>query len=80
MMTIKPKVFKKDRKQRFGKGFSSGELKKAGISLKDALKSGIPVDSKRKTAHEENIEAVKAFLQEKEAALKPKKSKRKSKG
>jgi len=79
MMTTKPKVFKKGGKQRFGKGFSPGELKKAGLSLKDALRLGLPVDSKRKTAHEENIEAVKAFLQEKKAERKPKKSKRKSK-
>ena len=78
-MRIEAKVLKKSGKQRCGKGFSSEELKKAGLSLKDALKLGIPVDSKRKTAHEENIGAVKAFLGEKEAAVKPKKSKGKSK-
>ncbi|MGB9756396.1 MAG: ribosomal protein L13e [Candidatus Bathyarchaeales archaeon] len=62
MMTLKPKVFKKGGKQRYGKGFSREELKKAGISLKKALKLGIPVDFRRKTTHDENIEAVKAFL------------------
>lgn len=79
MMAIKPKVFKKDGKQRFGRGFSLEELKKAGLDPRDALKYGVPVDAKRKTAHEGNIEVVKAFLQEKEAALKPKKTKRKPK-
>jgi ribosomal protein L13E len=35
---------------------------------------GIPVDSKRKTAHEENVEAIKTFLESAKA-----KSKRKGK-
>jgi len=79
MTTVKPKVFKKGGKQRCGKGFSVEELKKAGLSLREALKFGILVDSRRKTAHGENIEAVKAFLQERKAVRKPKKSKGKSK-
>ena len=62
-MTVKPKVFKKGGKQRCGKGFSGEELKKAGLSFKDALRFGIPVDFKRRTAHEENVEAIKAFLE-----------------
>ncbi|NWG11205.1 ribosomal protein L13e [Candidatus Bathyarchaeota archaeon] len=76
MTMLKSKIFKKDGKQRRGKGFSREELKKAGLSLKEALKFGIPVDSRRRTAHKENIEAVNAFLNDKKA--KPK-SKRKSK-
>ncbi|MGB9676392.1 MAG: ribosomal protein L13e [Candidatus Bathyarchaeales archaeon] len=63
MMALKPKVFKKDGKQRLGKGFSREELKKAGISLKDALKLGIPIDARRRTAHQENVEAIKGFLE-----------------
>lgn len=63
MMALKPKVFKKDGKQRLGKGFSREELKKAGINLKDALKLGIPMDSRRRTAHQENVEAIKGFLE-----------------
>jgi ribosomal protein L13E len=63
MMTVRPKVFKKGGKQRYGKGFSGDELKKAGLSFKEALKLGIPIDSKRRTAHEENVEVVKAFLE-----------------
>jgi large subunit ribosomal protein L13e len=63
MMSVKPRVFKKGGKQRGGKGFSKQELKKAGLSFKEALKSGIPVDSKRRTSHEENVEAIKTFLE-----------------
>jgi ribosomal protein L13E len=74
MMTAKPKVFKKGGKERCGKGFSGEELKKAGLSFKEALRMGIPVDSKRKTAHEENVEAIKTFLESAKA-----KSKRKGK-
>ena len=62
MMSAKPKVFKKGGKQRCGKGFSGEELKKAGLSFKDALRLGIPIDSKRRTAHEENVEVIKSFL------------------
>jgi ribosomal protein L13E len=79
LTAIKPKVLKKDGKQRFGRGFSREELKKAESSPKEALRFGLRVDAKRKTAHEENIEAVKAFLQEKKSAAKPKKPRRKPK-
>jgi large subunit ribosomal protein L13e len=71
MITAKPKVFRKAGKQRYGKGFSREELKKAGLSLKEALRFGIPVDSRRKSAHEENVEVVKAFLESKKTAPKP---------
>lgn len=79
MVGIRPKVFKTKAKQRYGKGFSREELKKAGTSVKDALRFNIPVDSKRKTAHEENVKAVKAFLQEIKPVPKPVKAERKSK-
>jgi large subunit ribosomal protein L13e len=71
-MATKPKVFKKGGKQRYGKGFSRAELKKAGLSLKEALKLSIPVDSRRRTAHEENVEFVKTFLESKKVESKPK--------
>jgi len=62
MSAIKPLVFKKGGKQRLGKGFSLGELKGVNLSLKQALKLEIPVDSRRKTVHEENVKALKKFL------------------
>jgi large subunit ribosomal protein L13e len=77
-MTIaKPRVFKAREKQRDGKGFSRDELKKAGTNMTDALKLKIPLDPRRKTAHEENIEAVKAFVAQKKAEQKPKKKPKK---
>ena len=79
MTATRPKVLKNDGKQRFGRGFSREELKKAESNLKEALKLGLPLDTKRKTAHEENIAAVKAFLKEKRSASKPKKPRRKPK-
>lgn len=78
MRVIKPIVFKKGGKQRYGKGFSREELKKAGLSLKDALKLRVPIDSRRRTLHEENINAIKQFLGNKKTLSKPKK-RRKSK-
>ena len=79
MTTIKPKILKQDGEQRLGRGFSREELKRAGSNLKEAVKLGVPVDDKRKTVHEENIEAVKTFLQEKRPASKPKKPRKKPK-
>jgi large subunit ribosomal protein L13e len=73
MMAIKPMVFKKGGKQRYGKGFSREELKKAGLSFKEALKLGIPMDSRRRTVHEENVNAIKRFLKSRKAASKSKK-------
>ncbi|MEM3626491.1 MAG: ribosomal protein L13e [Candidatus Bathyarchaeia archaeon] len=65
-MPIKPKVFKKNGRQRHGKGFSKEELKRAGLSFTEALKLGIPIDYRRKTAHEENINVIKSFLEGKD--------------
>jgi ribosomal protein L13E len=79
MGAVRPRVFRKHGKQRYGKGFSREELKKAGLCMKDGLRFKISVDAKRKTAHEENVEAVKTLLQDKKAAAKPERAKRKSK-
>ena len=69
MAEVKPFVFKKGGKQRLGKGFSLGELKEVKLSLKQALKLGIPVDSRRRTVHEDNVKSLKEFLA---TSLKPK--------
>jgi ribosomal protein L13E len=78
MTSIKPIIFKKDGKKRYGKGFSREELKKARLSLREALKLSIPIDSRRKTIHEENVNKIKRFLKIKKKDSKPKK-RRKSK-
>ena len=72
MATVEPKVFKTSRKQRIGRGFSREELRKADSSPKEALRFGIRTDSKRKTIHEENVEALKAYLKDKKAAARAK--------
>jgi large subunit ribosomal protein L13e len=79
MMAKRPKVSTKRGRRSLGKGYSPGELKKAGLSMSEAVKLHVAVDPRRKTAHEENVEAVKTFLEERKAAAKTKKRKRKSK-
>jgi len=79
MMAKRPKVSEKRGRRSLGKGYSPGELKKAGLNMSEAVKLHVPVDPRRKTAHEENVEAVKTFLQERKTVAKTKKPKRKSK-
>jgi large subunit ribosomal protein L13e len=64
LQRIEPKVRRPRGKVRLGKGFSRGELIKAGTRYDEAVKLGIPVDVRRRTIHEENIEALKEFLAE----------------
>jgi large subunit ribosomal protein L13e len=79
MMVKRPKVSAKRGRRSVGRGYSQGELKKAGISISEAVRLHVPVDPRRKTAHDENVQAVKAFLEERKPAAKKKKPKRKSK-
>ncbi len=50
---------RRDKRKRFGRGFSLGELKEAGISLRESKKLGIYVDKRRKTVHPWNVELLK---------------------
>lgn len=52
---------------RVGRGFSLGELKKAGVTLREAKKSLFPIDHRRRSVREEN---VKRLIEEKEIKLK----------
>lgn len=63
-------VRKKDGKPKEGRGFSLEELRKAELNLKKALKLKIPVDLRRRSSHEENVEALKVYSKDVE---KPKK-------
>jgi large subunit ribosomal protein L13e len=47
---------------RSGRGFSLHELKDAGISLADARWMAIPIDTRRKTNHANNVKALKDFV------------------
>ena len=76
MTLIKPIIFKKGGKKRCGKGFSREELKKVGLSLREAVKLSIPIDSRRKTINDENVTTIKGFLKSEKKASKPKKKKK----
>jgi large subunit ribosomal protein L13e len=73
---MRPVILKPNGKQRSGRGFSPEELKKAGLNHVEAARLGIPVDFRRKTAHDENVEAVKAHAEKKKAEIKPKPKKK----
>lgn len=60
MHHIKATIIKPNGKQKNGKGFSVNELKAAGISKQQAKQAKLPVDLRRKSQHEANIEAIKA--------------------
>ncbi len=77
MHHVKPKIVKPDGKQRLGKGFSRDEIAKVGLTTVEALKLEVPVDFKRKTAHDKNVEAVKAYVEKQKASAKPKAERKK---
>jgi ribosomal protein L13E len=72
MAASRPRVHRRDGKQVEGKGFSLDELKKAGSSLTEAVRLRVPVDPRRRTAHDENVEALKPILAERKSAVKSK--------
>ena len=62
MMKVEAIVYKKNGKPRKGKGFSRKEFEEAKITIKEALKLGIPIDKRRSSAYKENIETLKQFI------------------
>lgn len=72
MHHLKPKINKKDGKQRAGRGFSREELERAGLNSAEAKRLEIPVDKRRRTTHDQNVEAVKTYVEKKLAEAKPK--------
>ncbi len=61
-MQLQPTVQRKDKTRR-GRGFSRAELREAGADFRQALKSGIPVDPRRKTKYESNVKILEQYLQ-----------------
>ncbi len=72
MHHIKAIKLKPDGEKRSGKGFSKSEVQKAGLDAVSARKMGLPVDPRRRTVHDENVEAVKAYAAKEKAKPKPK--------
>jgi ribosomal protein L13E len=72
MHHIKPQILKTDERKREGRGFSREELKKAGVNLQEARAIELPVDMRRRTAHDENVKAVKVYAAVERAKRKPK--------
>ena len=61
-MSIEAAV-KRKRKTGTGKGFSQDELSEAGLSLRQALRLGIPIDARRQCKHKQNVETLKKHLE-----------------
>jgi len=76
MRQIKVVITKHNKKQNIGKGFSTTELEKAGVNKQQAQQIGLPVDVKRKTAHDQNVATIKECAEKAkakaQAAAKPK--------
>jgi len=51
---------------RVGRGFSAGELKEAGLTIKKARKLGLPIDRRRRSIHEYNVNRLKEILKKSE--------------
>jgi len=77
MRQIKVIITKHNKKQNIGKGFSTTELEKAKVNKQQARQIGLPVDVKRKSAHDENITCIKECAEKAKAATaaKPKPTK-----
>lgn len=72
MPQIKAIVTNRSGRKVESRGFSLTELKNAGLTKQDAKKIGIPLDIKRKSAHDENVETLKKHAEEAKAEAKPK--------
>jgi large subunit ribosomal protein L13e len=67
MRQIKVVITKHNKKQNIGKGFSITELEKAGVNKQQAKQIGLPVDVKRKSAHDQNIATIKEHAEKAKA-------------
>lgn len=67
MQPVKAVITKPNGKQAESRGFSLKELKGACLTKEDAKKLGIPVDVKRKSFHNENIQTLKAHAEQAKA-------------
>jgi large subunit ribosomal protein L13e len=64
-IVIKPQLRSKaglEQGTRKGRGFSIPELREAGLTVKEALKLGIPVDKRRRSKHDVNVDILKDYV------------------
>ena len=57
-----PRVISTASGWRTGKGFSTGELEDAGLTAKEAANRSIPIDRRRRTSHQANVETIRRML------------------
>ena len=61
---IRPDVKKPGEDEiREGRGFSIGEILGAGLTVHEAKRRGIPIDKRRRSTHEWNIQKLKEYLE-----------------
>jgi len=63
--TVEATVVKKLDETRKGRGFSREELRAVELDFSGALRLRLPIDTRRKTKHNENVKALKQFLRKK---------------
>ena len=54
----------RDARPKIGRGFSIDEAKQAGLTIAEARRMGLIVDLRRKTTHQENIDALKQYAKD----------------
>jgi len=64
-----------DQGTRVGRGFSELEIKQAGLTLKLAEELGVPIDSRRRSCHEWNVNALKGFVEKVRPLIEARKTK-----
>ena len=60
---VRPVVYTSTRRPRMreGRGFSLGEIRRAGLTVHEARRLGILVDKRRKTSHPTNVQTLKEY-------------------
>lgn len=65
-MVKSPKIIKKRGTAtylRVGRGFSIGEINQAGLTIELAKQFNIPIDFRRRSVHQTNVENLKKFVE-----------------